>query len=419
MLPNRRKTNTFETKPINTFTNLLFGFIYLEINRKYGKLIMTKRIKRTYKFRIYPSIEQEKNLLCTLEQCRFVYNYMLSRYKKKENVHRYEFQNSLPRLKKEYPDLKKVYSKALQYEVYRLFYNLKSISQKKKVESKTNKLRFKNKNNFKTIHYNQSGFKIIQTKTYYDRLYISKIGYIPIRIHRSIKGKIKQVIIKKYSSGKWFACIIIEIDNISTKQSIMNAVGIDLGIKHYLSDSKGRHIENPHYLKKTLDRIKKKQKRLSKIKKLSKNRNKQHIKIAKLHEKITNQRRDFLHKLSRCYINNYDLIAIEDLNIKGMIKNHYLSQYISDVAWNGFIQMLLYKAESAGKTVVKVNPKDTSKIYKYGKIDRDFNASLNILERGLKKVGMGQTEFTPVDTESLQKLYIVSVNSVIESGSII
>ncbi|MCK4365126.1 MAG: hypothetical protein KAW45_03670 [Thermoplasmatales archaeon] len=101
-----------------------------------------------------------------------------------------------------------------------------------------------------------------------------------------------------------------------------------------------------------------------------------------------------------------------------MIRNHYLSQYISDVAWHRFIQMLSYKAESADKTVVKVNPRGTSKIHKYGKLDRDYNASLNILERGLKKVGMGQTEFTPLDTEALQKLYIVSANSVVESGSI-
>ncbi|MCK4996243.1 MAG: transposase [Thermoplasmatales archaeon] len=379
---------------------------------------MTNRIKKTYKFRLYPTIEQEKQLLWTLEQCRFVYNFMLNWYKKTENVNKYAWQNSLPKLKEEYPELKNVYSKALQYEVHRLFSNLKTLSQLKKKSRKIGKLRFKNKGSFKTIHYNQSGFKIISSNSRLNKLHISKIGNIPIRIHRHIKGEIKQVVIKKYSSDKWFACIIIEMENMSVKQPIKNVVGIDLGIKHFLSDGNGKQIKNPHYLKKTLYYLRRRQKRLSKTKKYSKNRAKQHIKIAQLHEKITNQRNDFLHKLSRCYINNYDLVAIEDLNIKGMIRNHYLSQYISDVAWHRFIQMLSYKAESAGKTVVKVNPRGTSKIHKYGKLDRDYNASLNILERGLKKVGMGQTEFTPVDTEALQKLYIVSANSVVESGSI-
>jgi putative transposase len=379
---------------------------------------MSNRIKKTYKFRIYPSSKQEKKLFWTLEQCRFVYNFMLRLHKKKMDLDRHQMQNLLPKMKEKYPELKKVYSKILQYEVYRLFYNLKSLSNSKKNDSKINRLRFKSKYNFKTIHYNQSGFRIIQTNTRLGRLYISKVGVIPIKIHRPISGEIKQIVIKRYPSDKWFACIIAEINNIFMKQAIRNFVGIDLGIKNFLSDSNGRQIENPHYLKKTLRRLKQKQKRFSKTKKYSKNRAKHRIQIAHLYEKITNQRNDFLHKLSRCYINNYDLVAVEDLNIKGMIKKHYFPQYISDAAWHKFIKMLSYKAESAGKTLVKVNPRDTSKIHKYGKLDRDYNASLNILERGLKKVGMGQTEYTPVDIESLQKLYIVSANSVVESGSI-
>jgi putative transposase len=142
---------------------------------------------------------------------------------------------------------------------------------------------------------------------------------------------------------------------------------------------------------------------------------KQILRVTKLHQKLTNQRDDFLHKLSRFYVDNYNLIAIEDLNIKGMTRNHYLARSILDASWSKFFNMLSYKAESAGKVVKGVNPRGISKEYKYGEeLDRDYNASLNILERGM--LGQGLT-FVPSEIVSLRELRQVSASSIVEGGS--
>ncbi len=139
------------------------------------------------------------------------------------------------------------------------------------------------------------------------------------------------------------------------------------------------------------------------------------MRLAKLHQRLANQRDDFLHKLSRFYVDNYDLIAIEDLNIKGMAKNHWLAQSILDASWSKFFGMLSYKAESAGKIVGDVNPRGTSKEYKYGtELDRDYNASLNILERGMAGQGL---PFVPSEVEPLRKLIPISASSIVEVGS--
>jgi len=129
-----------------------------------------------------------------------------------------------------------------------------------------------------------------------------------------------------------------------------------------------------------------------------------------------NQRKDFLHKVSRFYVDNYDFIALEDLNIKGMVRSR-LAKWISDASWDRFMRFLSYKAENAGKIVIKVNPRGTSQEYKYGTLDRDYNASLNILQRGLEKLPQGLREVTPMETEPLRELTIVPASSVIELGS--
>lgn len=369
---------------------------------------------KLYKFRLYPTKEQEEGLLWTLDRCRFVYNQMLEGLNGQEKPNRLELQSRLPILKEEHPELKSVHSKVLQYEVYRLFSNLRALAVLKKNGKKVGKLRFKGLGWFKTITYNQSGFKVIETGKRLDRLHLSKIGDIPIRMHRDIEGKIKQITIKRHNSGKWFACISVENGFEVERTPIQKAVGLDVGITHFATDSDGRQIENPHYLKKTLKKLRKEQRRLSRKKKDSKNRDKQRVKVARVHERIVDQRRDFLHKLSRYYVDDYDLVAIENLNVKGMIRNRYLARSISDVAWSTFAGMLSYKAANAGKTVVKVDPKGTSKEYKYGELDRDYNASLNILERGLEQVGMGHAELTPVDIEPLRH---VDASTVVEAGN--
>ncbi|MBI2673399.1 transposase, partial [Candidatus Woesearchaeota archaeon] len=218
------------------------------------------------------------------------------------------------------------YSKVLQYENYRLFSNLRSLSRLKKKGKKIGRLRFKGKEWFKTFTYNQSGFKLTNVGKRCQILHLSKIGNILIRCHRNINGKIKQVTIKKEASGKWFASITAENKEEIIKTQNKNKVGIDLGILNYIYDSDGNHFNNPKHLSKSLKKLARAQKKLSKRKKGSNNRNKQRLKTAVIHEKITNQRNDFLHKLSRYYINNYSLIAIENLNIKGLLIYHTMQR---------------------------------------------------------------------------------------------
>ncbi len=373
----------------------------------------------TYKFRLYPNKEQEEKLLWTLEKCRLVYNDMLAGLNGQRKPNRMELQAMLPKLKEQYPELKDVYSKVLQYEVYRLFSNLKGLGELKKKGRRVGRLRFKGMGWFKTFTYNQSGFRIIGTDTRLDRLHLSKIGDIPIMVHREIKGDVKQITVKRHSSSKWYACISAEKDNSKQINKITNVVGMDKGIKYFLTDSDGRQIENPHYLKKSLKKLKKEQQRLARKEKKSSNHNKQRIKVVRAYERITNQRVDFSHKLSRFYVDNYDMIAIEKLNVSRMIRNHCLARSISDVAWSMFDNMLFYKAENAGKTVIGVDPKGTSQEYKYGDdLDRDYNSSINILERGIAKLPKGLREVTPVEIEPLQKLETISASLIIETGSL-
>jgi putative transposase len=375
-------------------------------------------MQKTYKFRLYPTKVQEQQLLLTLEHCRYAYNTLLEWLKKQDKPNRYTLQNKLPALKKEHPELNTVYSKALQYEVYRLFSNLRGLSQSKKKHRRVGGLRFKPSHRFRTIHYNQSGFAVKDTGKRLDRLHLSKIGDIPMRMHRDIQGTIKQVVVKHYLSGDWYACIVAEQQTEIAKKPIRSAVGIDVGLKHFCSDSDGLQVENPKYLGKSLKQLKRRQRNLSRTLKGSCNRNKKRILVARKYDAVQNQRNDFLQKLSRYYVNRYDLIAFEDLNIQGMVRNHHLARHISDASWNQFMQLLFCKAESAGKTTVCVDPRGTSQEYNHGEdIDRDYNASLNILERGLQKVGLGLSELTPVDIRPLQRLYRASASQVVETGS--
>jgi putative transposase len=151
---------------------------------------------------------------------------------------------------------------------------------------------------------------------------------------------------------------------------------------------------------------------LSRKKKGSRNRAKARVRLARVYERLENQRNDFLHKLSRFYVNDYDVIAFEDLNVRGMVRNNCLARKIHDASWNKFFTMLSYKAENAGRMVVKVNPRGTSREYKHGELDRDYNAALNILERGLSALGR---RCAPVETKPL--LVAVPASVIVEAGS--
>jgi len=370
-----------------------------------------RKVRLTYKFGLYPKPEHEERLLETLELCRQTYNHFLVQWNGKIPS-RLELQAQLPKLKAEKPELNKVHSKVLQMVLYQLYSNLKALSQLKKNGKKVGRLRFKGKGWYKTFVYNQSGFKLIKTGKRLDLLRLSKIGNIPIRAHRAVEGEIKQVIIKRHNSGRRFACLCVEKEVCVTQREPNRTVGIDVGIKHFLTDSDGRQIENPRFRERMLERIRVLHRNLSRKKKGSRNREKARIKLAKAYEKLVNQRNqrnDFLHKLSTFYVNNYDVICVEDLNIKGMVRNHSLAQKILDASWGKFLQLLEYKAEKAGARVVKVNPRGTSKGLSYENPLRDW-----ISANRIKMRGRGSPD-SPAEMKPL--LVEISASFIIEAGS--
>ena len=355
----------------------------------------------TYKFRMYPNKEIREKLDFALDICRQTYNNLLEEMNNQVKIDRKAIQHKIVELKEVRPELKEVYSKTLQYECYRLFSNLSALRELKKKGRKVGRLRFKGKDWFKTISYNQSGFWFEQ-KGKKGILELSKIGIIKVKSHRQVEGKIKQITIKK-SLGKWY-CMIVT-DFIQKRICGNKEIGIDLGINNYIMDSEGNSIAHPKTIDKYAEELKTAQQELSRKKKGSYNRNKVRFRVAKIHEKIERVRNDFLHKLSNQYVKDCKLIVIEDLAIKDMIQSSYNAKNIADSSWNRFVQFLCYKAENAGCKVEKINPKNTTKqcsncgniqkmplwirTYKCSscgfEIDRDLNSARNIKTKFLGK----------------------------------
>ena len=349
----------------------------------------------TYKFRMYPNREAREKLDFALDICRQTYNTLLEEMNNQVKINKGEIQHKIVTLKETRPELKEVYSKTLQYECYRLFSNLSALRELKKHGKKVGRLRFKGRDWFKTISYNQSGFSLETIKNKKGILHLSKIGDINIKVHRRIEGKIKQITLKK-SLGKWYAMIVT--DFIQKRTCGNKEIGIDLGINNYIMDSEGNSIAHPKTIDKYAEELKTAQQNLFRKKKGSHNRSKARFRVAKIHEKIERVRNDFLHKLSNQYVKDCKLIVIENLAIKDMMQSSYNAKNIADASWNRFVQFLCYKAESAGCKVEKINPKNTTKqcsncgniqkmplwirTYKCSscgfEIDRDLNSAINI-----------------------------------------
>ena len=253
--------------------------------------------------------------------------------------------------------------------------------------------RFKPIERMKSFTYPQFGFKLDR------RLELSGMGSIPIKKHREVEGEVKTLTVKRMPSGKWFAIFTSEIEEKQVPQKDILPVGIDLGIEHFAYLSDGTAIENPRHLKASENRLRKAQQELSEKKKGSKNRRKARLRVARVHERLANKRRDFIHKLTHHLAKNYSLIAIENLNVERM-SNGFLAKSILDCGWAEFSGMLAYKAEEAGCEVVLVNPANTTSecsgcglIRKKllaerrhecacgASMHRDLNAAINILGR--------------------------------------
>ncbi len=372
----------------------------------------------TNKFRIYPGKRQAERLEFTLDKCRLVYNKLLEKLQKEKEIPKFQLQHYIIELRKEHPELGEVYARVLQYEHYKLFSNLTALSRLKKNGRKIGRLRFKGKDWFKTFTYNLAGFALVKKGRKTGKISLSKIGVIPLKAHREISGRIKQVTVKKSAAGKWYVLVITEEKEFKPQmREPVKKVGVDLGIKHFAFDSEGNSFEHPRNLTKNSAKTAKLQRRLRRHMKGSNNWLKARIKLAKQYEKTLNQRNDFLHKVSTYYVRNYGLIAVEKLDIKALVMNSHNARNIADSAWSRFSSLLEYKAERAGVRVVKVDPKGTTQVCsncgRTGhkelwnrvhececglKIDRDFNSAREILKRALRQE---LPEFTPAETEPL------------------
>ena len=376
-----------------------------------------------YRFRLYPTKEQVEFLNRQIGHCRFVYNKLLEiakeNYEKEgKKWNYYEYKKLLPKLKGESPFLKEANSQSLQEAVKwldRAFKNFfKGLAKFPK---------FKSKKIINSISIPQH-FRIEGNKIKIPKLKTP----IKFKKHRKIEGKVRSVSITKLPSGKFYLNVLVDRE-IEPLPKTENVVAIDVGLTHFCTLSTGEKIENPRHLLKTEERLKKLQRKLSRKVKGSKKYLKLQRRIAKLHEKVGNQRNNFLRKLSKKIIDNNKAVIVEDLNVKGLLKNSNLSKHIADASWRRFISYLEYKAKLYGRELIKANLfYPSSKLcsvcgYKNEKLklsdrkwkcpkcgaehDRDYNATLNLLKEGLKQlkgsltlrtVGLERPELTPVES---------------------
>ena len=361
-------------------------------------------MQKGIKFRIYPNREQQKLINQTLGCCRLIYNKGLAmRNEAYENGRKVGFSQTsamLTELKRSdaFAFLRAVDSIALQQSLRDLDRGFVNFFRKRAAHPI-----FKSKHNrhqsYRTVNQGDN----IRIAGKYIKL--PKLGYVKIRQSMEV-GKIKNVTIEHTPTGKYFAVLNVEFEP-QPRPNKGGRIGIDVGIKEFYSDSNGNVVSNPKYLEKTMSKLIREQRKLSRKQKNSNNRNKQRVKVASVHEKIANQRNDFLQKQSTLLIRENQTICIEDLNVKNMIRNHKLAQHIGSASWSKFFDMLAYKSIWYGNDVVKVptmypssqtcsccgykNPQVKNLAIRVWECpnchavhNRDTNASINILKKGLQ-----------------------------------
>lgn len=370
-------------------------------------------MRKTFRYKLYPTKAQRTSLNNMLEVCRVVYNKVLAVRKDsweqdKKSLSNYDTIKMLPGWKDELPELKDVYSQVLQNVCERVDLAYQAFFRRVKAGDKPGYPRFRGYGRYDSFTYPQSGFKLS------DKLYLSKIGNVKIKLHRPVEGNVKTLTIRRDGVGNWYACFSCEVDPQPLPPSV-EVVGIDLGLTTFATFSNGETIERQRWLKRDEQDLKRIQRKVSKLDKDSVER-KQAIKaLNHIHQRITNRRTNFAHQESHKLVNRFGLIVFEKLNILDMQANgnRTINKGIADVAWRQFVSYTSNKAECAGRSVLLVDPKNTTQqCSKCGaivkkdlsirvhdcpqcglKMGRDLNAAINILGRGLSTLRLSPIEY--------------------------
>lgn len=371
-------------------------------------------MRNVVKVRLYPTSEQKLALAKAFGTCRYIWNYCLAEnnriYKETgKGISAITMKGWLPQLKKQEETewLKETYSQCLQSSVINL-----GIAYKNFFEKRGGYPRFKSRYGKQSLQYPQN------VKVMGNGLYFPKIGEIRANLHRLFNGELKTVTISKTKTNKYYASLLFDngLPDLESN-SKGKVVGIDVGISSYCITSDGSKYDNPRHIKKHEHNLKRKQQKLSRKQKSSNSRNKARRLVARAHEKISNARQDFLHKLSRKLVNKNQVIVAEDLNIKGMVRNHKLAKAVSDCGWGMFLNFLEYKCKQEGKVFLQIDrffpsSKTCNHCLNVVKslplnirtwdcpscgtkdIDRDINAAKNCRDEGLRILfssGTGET----------------------------
>ena len=358
-----------------------------------------------YKFRVYPTKAQETALNDTLAICRLVYNSMVHERTAlhEQGLKTPTFYTQAPALaqwKQVHPELKTVHSQVLQNVARRVELAFQAFFRRvKKNDGKAGEThgypRLKGVGQYYSITYPQSGFKVGASSVWLSLQ--GKPVQVKAKLHRPIIGTVKTCTVRRYGK-KWFVCFSVEQEDSPLPPSD-NAVGLDAGLNSFLALSDGEFVDNPRFFRKDEKALAKAGRKQAKTKKRSRERRKANKVLSRLHERIRNRRHNFVHQTARRQVNRFGVIAVEKLNVKKMLGNHCLAKSISDASWSMFRCVLTYKAESAGREVIAVNPCYTSQDchacgYRAKKklsershfcpncsacLDRDTNAAINIL----------------------------------------
>jgi len=362
---------------------------------------------KVFRYRLKPTKSQVAILNRQLDLCRWVYNETLALRKnawvnEDRSISYFESKRMLPIWKESNPELSEVYSQVLQETVQRVDLAFKAFFRRVKAGENPGYPRFKGKNWYDSLTYPQSGFTFSNGV-----LQLSKIGDIKVWMHRKVEGTIKRLTIRRSTTRKWYVSFFVEDAPKEAVPDSEKAVGIDVGISNFAVFSDGTFIENRRYLTACEEKLSKAQSKKDKLPHKSPERRKAAKKVSHIYERLGNLRDNFAHQISRQIVNDYGIICLEDIDIKNLIeKKPYMAKSVLDASWNRFRTYVTYKAASAGRKVVRVNPAYTSQMcsscgsivkkdlservhncLKCGLVmDRDLNASKNILRLGLQSV---------------------------------